>query len=212
MSSWSTARWTLYAPIYDAVGGLTASARRRSLQLLAPREGERLLVVGCGTGLDFAFLPPGVTVDAIDASPAMAQRAARRVSRLVPPARVQVMDATQLAFPDSAFDAVVLHLILAVLPGEAVGDCLREVARVLRPGGRVAVLDKFVPGEDCRPGPLRRLLDVAMRAVATSITTCLEPLVEGSRFAIEHQEPSLLGGQFRIATLRKPGLPAAADG
>ena len=209
MSEWTIARWSLYAPIYDAVGGLTAPARRRSLELLAPRPGERLLVVGCGTGLDFAFLPPGLTVDAIDASPAMAQRAARRASRLVPPVRVQVMDATALEFPDGSFDAAVLHLILAVLPAPAAGLCLREVARVLRPGGRVAVLDKFVPGEDCRPGRARRLLDVVARAAVTRITACLEALVEEAPFAIEHQEPSLLRGQFRIAVLRKRESPAA---
>jgi phosphatidylethanolamine/phosphatidyl-N-methylethanolamine N-methyltransferase len=210
LTDWSTARWSLYAPIYDAIGGLTSPARRRSLELLAPRPGERLLVVGCGTGLDFGFLPPGVAVDAIDASPAMAQRAARRGSRLVPPARVQVMDATALEFADGSFDAAVLHLILAVLPAEAAGLCLREVARVLRPGGRVGVFDKFVPGEDCRPGRARRALDLAARAAATRITACLEALVEEAPFSIEHQEPSLLRGQFRIAILSKREPSAAA--
>lgn len=197
---WRAARWSLYAPLYDAITGLTRGARRRSLELLDPQPGESLLVVGCGTGLDFEFVPPGVAVDAVDLSPAMARRAGRRAADVLPAARVQVMDATRLDFADGAFDAVVLHLILAVLPDPAA--CVSEVARVLRPGGRAAVLDKFVPG-DCHRGRGRRVLDRVTRVAATSITTCLEELVQDGPLAIEHQEPSLLRGQFRIALLRR---------
>jgi phosphatidylethanolamine/phosphatidyl-N-methylethanolamine N-methyltransferase len=197
---WRAARWSLYAPVYDIIAGLTRKARRRSFELLDLLPGESVLIVGCGTGLDFEFVPPGVSVDAVDVSPAMAQRAGRRAAELLPAARVQVMDATSLDFPDAAFDAVVLHLILAVLPEPAA--CVAEVARVLRPGGRAVVLDKFVPG-DCRPGRTRRVLDKATRVAATSITTCLERLFEDSPLGIARQEPSMLRGQFRLALLRR---------
>jgi phosphatidylethanolamine/phosphatidyl-N-methylethanolamine N-methyltransferase len=197
---WHAARWSLYAPIYDVIGGLTRNARRRSFELLDLESGERLLIVGCGTGLDFEFVPAGASVEAIDVSPAMAQRAGRRAAQLLPAARVQVMDATSLDFPEAAFDAVVLHLILAVLP--APGACVAEVARVLRPGGRAVVLDKFVPG-DCRPGRTRRVLDRATRLAATSITTCLEELFADGPLTIERQEPSMLRGQFRLALLHR---------
>lgn len=196
---WRAARWSLYAPIYDAIANLTRAARRRSFELLDLQSGERLLVVGCGTGLDFEFVPPGVTVEAVDVSPAMARKAGRRAAQLLPAARVQVMDATSLDFPDAAFDAVVLHLILAVPPDPAA--CVREVTRVVRPGGRAAVLDKFVPG-DCDPGRARRVLDRAARVAATSITTCLEELFDDGPLVIERQEPSMLRGQFRVALLR----------
>jgi phosphatidylethanolamine/phosphatidyl-N-methylethanolamine N-methyltransferase len=197
---WRAARWGLYAPIYDVIGGLTRNARRRSFELLDLEPDEKLLIVGCGTGLDFEFVPPGASVEAIDVSPAMAQRAGRRAAQLLPAARVQVMDATSLDFPDAAFDAVVLHLILAVLPAPAA--CVAEVGRVLRPGGRAVVLDKFVPG-DCHPGRTRRVLDRATRVAATSITTCLEELFEDGPLTIERQEPSMLRGQFRLALLRR---------
>ena len=195
---WHAARWSLYAPAYDAIGGLTRKARRRSFEVLDLRPGERLLIVGCGTGLDFEFVPPGVSIEAIDVSPAMARRAGRRAAELLPAAHVRVMDATSLDFPDAAFDAVVLHLILAVLPAPAA--CVAEVARVLRPGGRATVLDKFVPG-DGHPGRTRRVLDRATRVAATSITTRLETLFDDGPLTIERQEPSMLRGQFRLALL-----------
>jgi ubiquinone/menaquinone biosynthesis C-methylase UbiE len=200
MPHWNTARWGLYAPLYDVIAGVTRGARRRSFELLNLKPGERLLIIGCGTGLDFDLVPPGVNLEAVDASPAMARRAGRRAATLLPAARVRVMDAARLDYPDASFDAVVLHLILAVLPDPSA--CAREVARVLRPGGRAAVLDKFVPG-DCHLGWLRRSLDVATRAAATSITVCLETLFEPLPLAIEHKEPSLLWGQFKLALLRR---------
>ena len=181
MADWHTGRWSLYAPVYDAHKGLTRGPRRRSFELLDLKPTERVLIVGCGTGLDFEFVPPGVIVEAIDASPAMAGRAGRRAASLLPAARVRVMDATRLDYPDAAFDAVVLHLILAVLPDPA--RCVQEVARVLRPGGRVAVLDKFVPG-DCRPGRTRRALNVLTRAAATSITARLQSCSTASRSSL----------------------------
>lgn len=203
MSGWSEFRWTLYAPVYDVIAGSTEAARRRSLTLLQPRTGEHVLVAGCGTGLDFQHLPSGVKVTAIDASSRMVQRARRRAAVLGLDARVEVMDAAHLALPDAGFDAAVLHLILAVMGDPAA--CMREVARVVRPGGRVAVLDKFVPC-DGEAGIVRRALDVVTRVVATSLTTRLDRLVDPRSFVIEREEPSMLRGQFRIVLLRRlPG-------
>jgi phosphatidylethanolamine/phosphatidyl-N-methylethanolamine N-methyltransferase len=194
-------RWDLYAPVYDrALAGSTAGARRRSISLLKLRPGERVLIVGCGTGLDFCILPEGVTALAGDLSPAMVQRARARAARIARPIDVRVMDASATGEPDASFDAAVLHLILAIVPDPA--HTLAEVGRVLRPGGRAVVFDKFLPHEG-RPGAGRRLLELGARAVGTSINRRLEPLVDQELFAIECQEPSLLRGQFRIALLRR---------
>jgi len=191
-------RYTLYAPFYDLLPGFTRE-RARSLELLGLRPGERVLVVGVGTGADLPLLPGDVDVLATDLTPAMLTRARRRAG---PRVELRVMDGQRLDLPDSSFDAVVLHQVLAVAPDPA--RLLGEAARALRPGGRVAIFDKFL--DDGPPGPpWRRLL---RRAVDTVFTTSKESLEELLRRAacplrLERQERAAGRGPFRIVLLRR---------
>jgi len=141
-NAWNRLRYTLIAPLYDAVVRV-ASQRRRSISLLELRPGERLLISGSGTGADLPYVPPDVEVHAVDITPAMVERTRRRAAALGREVEARVGDAQALDYPDAWFDAVVLHLIVAVAPdGRRV---LEEAARVLKPGGRAVVFDKFAP-------------------------------------------------------------------
>ena len=196
---WNRVRYTLLAPLYDRVAGFRPQ-RRRSLEVLDPRPGERILVDGCGTGADLAFIPAGVQVTATDLTPAMVTRTRHRAGILGRPVDARVMDAQALEFPDGSFDAVVLHLILAVVPDPVAA--IREAARVLRPGGRAVVFDKWVP-DDADPSLGRRAANVVARVVATEITRKLGPLAHAAGLQVEHRE-SIGRGFFSIALLRKP--------
>lgn len=200
---WNRVRYTLWAPIYDALLGAAgfSDARRRSIGRLELREGDHVLLVGAGTGLDLDFLPPGVTVTAVDVTPAMLGRLERRAERAGRPVSVEIQDARRLAFPDASFDAVVLHLILAVMPQPELG--IQEVARVLRPGGRVAIFDKFVRASE-EPSRVRRLLNLVTRTLFSDINRRLEPLLEGSRLVVERDEPGAFDGAYRSVLLSKP--------
>jgi ubiquinone/menaquinone biosynthesis C-methylase UbiE len=111
------------------------------------------------------------------------------------------MDARQLAFPDSSFDAVVMHLILAVMPEPERG--LREAVRVLKPGGRIAVFDKFLRDEE-HPSLKRRLLNVLAKPLFSDLNRRLGPMMTGTRLVIERDEPAAFGGTYRVVTLTKP--------
>jgi phosphatidylethanolamine/phosphatidyl-N-methylethanolamine N-methyltransferase len=80
-----------------------------------------VLIVGAGTGLDLDYVPEGVEITAIDVTPAMLRRLTRRAARTGRCVSVRVMDARHLTFPDESFDAVILHLILAVMPQPELG-------------------------------------------------------------------------------------------
>jgi phosphatidylethanolamine/phosphatidyl-N-methylethanolamine N-methyltransferase len=203
-NAWNRLRYTVLAPVYDAaVRRAFESARRRSFEILALRPGERVLVVGCGTGLDFPYVPPGVRLTAGDLTPAMVRRAQDRSEALgLVGADVRVLDAHRLDLPDGSFDAVVLHLLLAVVPDPVAA--IREARRVLAPGGRVAVFDKFVADGE-RPSSARRAANVVARVIATDLTRELGPLLRAVGLTIVHNESAGPGGLFRVVLARPEG-------
>jgi ubiquinone/menaquinone biosynthesis C-methylase UbiE len=119
----------------DAYADCFAYSRRRLQVLLdhhLPGEGGglRLLDVGCGTGHQLAELRQrGYEVAGVDGSQDMLEHA--RV--LNPGAELRQADVERLPFPDASFDVVLCIEVLRYLPD--VSGCIREMARVLRPGG-----------------------------------------------------------------------------
>lgn len=133
------------APLYDIVYGVGLQhGRRRAMQRLAPRDGERILEVGVGTGLSALAYPAGCQVVGIDLSTAMLARArARLVRRCVRHVALCRMDAEALAFADQQFDAVYAAYVINIVPDPVRG--IREMLRVCRPGGRLVLLNHFEP-------------------------------------------------------------------
>ena len=196
---WNRLRYTLWAPAYDLVGRRLDGRRRASLRLLDLQPGERVLLVGAGTGGDLPYLPDGCRVLATDLTPAMLRRAR---PRLRPGGQLAVMDGSRLAVAEAAFDAVVLHLVLAVMPDPA--GCLRETARVLRPGGRAVVFDKFIRGGRVPLG--LRIANLVAKPLFTDVTRSFERILadSGAGLRVEQDRPALLGGLFRFLLLRRP--------
>jgi phosphatidylethanolamine/phosphatidyl-N-methylethanolamine N-methyltransferase len=204
MSMWNRLRYTIWAPAYDAVARAAGfdTARRLSIDRLRLASGDRILIVGAGTGLDLDLLPSNVHVTAIDVTPAMLKHLERRAAGMGRSVTARIMDARQLAFPDSSFDAVVMHLILAVMPEPERG--LREAVRVLKASGRIAVFDKFLRDEE-RPSLKRRLLNVIAKPLFSDLNRRFGPLIAGTRLVVEHDEAVAFGGTYRVVTLVKPG-------
>lgn len=185
-NAWLRFRYSFWAPHYDRVTKFP-DERRRSIELLDLRPGERLVVIGCGTGADLPFIPEGIEVLAVDLTPAMIRQA---MAHARPGIEFRVMDGMALDLPDGSFDAAILHMVLEVIPDPA--RCLAEAARVLRVGGRLAVFDKFLP-EGERPGPLRRAGLALLDFVFTSTNRRMGEILarSGAPFAVERDDPSV---------------------
>ena len=136
--------WDRAAPLYERYwSDQLAPAQRLLLEQAALRSGERVLDVACGTGLvtfeAAASVGASGHVLATDISEAMvAHLAAAAAARGLTQVEARRMDAESLDVPDGAFDAVVCGWALEHLPDPEPG--LRELARVLRPGGKFLLL------------------------------------------------------------------------
>ena len=133
--------------------------RARLREVLDPRPGERLLEIGPGTGyytLELAeWLAPEGSLEVFDLQQEMLDHTMRRAAeRGLANVGATRGDATELPFGDRSFDAVVLTAVLGEIPDQ--GAALSEIARVLRPGGRLIVGELFGDPHFTSPGALRR--------------------------------------------------------
>jgi ubiquinone/menaquinone biosynthesis C-methylase UbiE len=193
--------YTLIAPLYDAVlAGAGTGLRAASLAQL-PQEGDlRILVSGIGTGLDLPHLPARHQYVGLDLTAAMLNRARSRTGNM----RIDLVhgDSMSLPFASESFDYVVLHLILAIVPDAHA--CLRESARVLKPGGGILVLDKFLKrGERAW---FRRMLNRVTQHIVTRLDVVFEDaLARIPELRVEKDVPVFAGGWFRSIRLIKDG-------
>jgi phosphatidylethanolamine/phosphatidyl-N-methylethanolamine N-methyltransferase len=200
---WNRLIYRLWAPVYDLTfGRFFLPGRKQALAMLDLKPGERVLLVGCGTGADLPLLPEGVEAVGVDLSPDMLARAR---SRLPLPSRDVTLlqgDAQRLLVEESAFDAVIFNLILSVIPdGRA---CLHENLRALKPGGQAVVFDKF-RSNDGRLSFGRRLLNFFSTLLGTDITRRFGDLAARAPCQIVANEPSIMRGIYRVILLKKMG-------
>jgi phosphatidylethanolamine/phosphatidyl-N-methylethanolamine N-methyltransferase len=201
-NTWNRLRYTLYLPIYDLVADrIFRKHRKRSISLLQAKPDDAILILGAGTGLDLPYLQGYTNLTAIDITPGMISKLKQRAEKLGIPVEAHVMNGQQLEFADNSFDAVILHLIIAVIPDPIA--CIREVERVLKPGGTVMIFDKFLP-DGQKPSLLRRLFNPIASTLFSDINRSIGSIASHTSLQVELNEPAAFGGTFRIVRLRKP--------
>ena len=139
-----TRRYERIAAVYDLLNGPmeragTLARRRR----IVGRATGDTLEVGAGTGRNFALYQPGVGLTATDVAPAMLERARRRAAGAPVPVRLERADVQQLPYPNGSFDTVLATCVFCSVPDPVAG--LRELRRVVRPEGRVLLLEHVRP-------------------------------------------------------------------
>jgi ubiquinone/menaquinone biosynthesis C-methylase UbiE len=169
----------------------------------AQASGEAL-EVAIGTGRNLPHYPPDVRLTGIDFSPAMLELARRRADQLGRTVELREGDAHALALADGSFDTVVCTLSLCAIPDPQAA--LAEMRRVLRPGGRLLLLDHVV-GKPWWVRAIQGLLELVTVPLGGEHLR-RRPLVhvQALGFQVEQQERTKLGIVERLAA-RKPPPP-----
>jgi ubiquinone/menaquinone biosynthesis C-methylase UbiE len=180
------------APRYDRVmDWVDPLLFRRGREWLARQASGKLLEVGVGTGRSFESLGRDVAVTAIDVSPRMLARASERSVRLGLSANLRVADAQALPFSDGSFDTVMFSLALCSIPDDR--RAIAEAVRVLRPGGRIAMLE-HVRSSNPLIEAVQRLLDpLAVRLQGDHLLREPAELLRAEGLVVEHIRRSRLG-------------------
>jgi ubiquinone/menaquinone biosynthesis C-methylase UbiE len=143
-------RYDLTGWFHDLVSfrGKVRELRRRTADLARIRLGEHVLDVGCGTGTLAIAVARRVgragRVVGIDPGTRQIARARTKVARRKEPIEFQTGVIERLPFPDQTFDVVLSSLMMHHLPTSLKRQGLAEIARVLKPGGRLVIAD-FTP-------------------------------------------------------------------
>jgi ubiquinone/menaquinone biosynthesis C-methylase UbiE len=153
-----THRWErLVSGIYDPFLwlGERRGMRARRAELLRGAHGHTL-EIGAGTGLNLRHYPAEVSrLTLTEPSEAMARALRRRAARYGRPVRVHTVPAERLPVADGSVDTVVSTLVLCTVPDP--GAALAEIARVLRPGGRLLFCEHVLSESPLLAGWQRRL-------------------------------------------------------
>jgi ubiquinone/menaquinone biosynthesis C-methylase UbiE len=140
---------------YDTLVGLLSlgqgqKLRQATIELADIQPGARILEVGCGTGTVALAAKrkagPGSQVVGIDIAPDMVQQARQKAAKAGLDVRFEVGRIESIPFPDAQFDLVLSSLMLHHIHGDAARQQgMREIFRVLKPGGRLFIVDATQP-------------------------------------------------------------------
>ncbi len=199
---------------YDRQAHLYDRMTRGSERLLAPGRaalwqrvrGPRVLEVGVGTGKSFPYYPAGMSITAIDFSPCMLDEARTHAAQDQIVVDLREADVQALPFPDASFDTAIASCVFCSVPDPALG--LRELRRVLAPGGQLLLLEHVLSRRPLLPRVMNLINPLVVRQMGANINRETVENVRGAGFADLQVEDLWLDIVKRIEA-RTPGLTVA---
>ena len=201
-NSWNKYIYKIASPVYDKFfnSEIFLNARKQIFREILFDKKQKILFVGVGTGADLELINhTDLDITAIDYSPDMLGKAKKKFENST--INFLEMDAQQMEFANEEFDYVVASLILSVVPDA--NKCLQEMARVLKPEGKIILFDKFVPKNKKLSVPkmfLRPIISVLGTDIGRSFE---EILLAINNVKVEEDEPIMLHGMYRKIILSK---------
>lgn len=204
------------ARVYDRfIEPMQAGVRRVALEVVPPSPDWEVLDVGCGTGTGLAlYADAGCAVVGIDVSAAMLEQAA---ARLGDRAELHLVAAGPMPFADNRFDLATVSMVIHEVPEQERLALVQEMARVLKPGGRLVVIDfRFGSLRGWRGRVLHRLLPLIERIFghhgpyrSFRADGGVPPVLARAGLAIE-REKIVAGGNLAVyVVVAEAGTPAS---
>ncbi|MGG1575364.1 class I SAM-dependent methyltransferase [Fictibacillus sp. NRS-1165] len=202
-NEWNRKIYKVWAPVYDVFfnQGMFIKARQKVFQDVVFKKEEKILFAGVGTGADLRYLPSfPVEVTAVDYSQEMLEKAKEKyVDQDI---HFIQMDAQHLEFQEDMFDTIIASLILSVVPDP--NQMIKEMARVLKPGGKIIIFDKFVP-KDKGLSFGQKVVSPLIRLLGTDISVSFENLFQtiAGPCVVTKDNEVMMNGIYRHIVLEK---------
>lgn len=208
---WNRVIYKMWSPVYDKFfnSGRFLNARKEIFSKAGFAENQKILVVGVGTGADLERIDhEKLEVTSIDYSEDMLRKARGKFKGSS--IRFIKMDAQNMRFPDDHFNAVIGSLVLSVVPDA--DKCLKEMLRVLKPGGEMIIFDKFA-SKNKGLSPLQKAARPLIKLLGTDIGLDFEKMYEKYKElgAIEEDAGLIFGGMYRKIIIKKMPIGAVHE-
>jgi phosphatidylethanolamine/phosphatidyl-N-methylethanolamine N-methyltransferase len=196
--------YRLFSGSYDVVfGPVFHPGRKEAVRLANDRPGQRILEVGVGTGLSLPYFRPDSKVVGIDVSAEMLAKARKRVARrkLAHVEALIEMDAENMTFEDSSFDAVLALYVASVVPNPK--RFVEEMRRVCIPGGTIVIVNHFMS-----ENPAMRFIEKRLAPLAGKIgfhaDFPLDGFLADAALDVREIRPSNLFGYWKLLRCVNP--------
>jgi len=195
--------YAILSPVYDFLfDKVFYPGRVAAVDLLEIKPGDRVLEVGVGTGLNLPLYPRDCSVTGVDISVEMLRKAEERIcTHGVTNAKLMVMDASKLGFPDNSFDRVIATYVISAVPDPV--KTLLEMQRVCKPSGHLVILNHF-KSDNPVIGMFEKILAPVCTKIGFNTELKLMPLLERVALAPEQLHRVNLMNGWRLVRCINP--------